>query len=109
MLSICALEAKQGDCKSVEGRKTMPKSLTSISLVVCNVLKCSGGKLELQALVDWGLLSITSFLNAKREAVLWTASVTTASKTHTQSPKTWSGKSLPLTKFTRQHAQQASM
>jgi hypothetical protein len=106
------LQAKQGDCKSVECRKTMPKSLISISLVVCNVPKCSGGILELQALVDWGLLSITAFLNAKREVVLWTASVTTASRTHTQSPKTWSGRSLPLTKFTgqhAQHAQQASM
>ena len=93
--SPCVLQAKQGDGKSVECRKTMPKSLISISLIVCNVPKCSGGILELQALVDWGLLSITSFLNAKREAVLWTASVTTASRTHTQSPKTWS-RSLPL-------------
>ena len=71
------LQAKQGDCKSIERRKKMPISLISISLIVCNVP-------ELQALVDWGLLSITSFLNAKREAVLWTASATTASRTHTQ-------------------------
>ena len=78
------LQAKQGDCKSIERRKKMPISLISISLIVCNVPKCSGGILELQALVDWGLLSITSFLNAKREAVLWTASATTASRTHTQ-------------------------
>lgn len=82
--SPCVLQAKHGDGKSVECRKTMPKSLISISLIVCNVPKCSGGILELQALVDWGLLSITSFLNAKREAVLWTASATTASRTHTQ-------------------------
>ena len=71
------LQAKQGHCKSVECRKTMPKSLISTSLVVCNVPKPSGGKLELQALVDWGLLSITAFLITKREAALWTASVTT--------------------------------
>ena len=93
--SPCVLQAKQGDGKSVERCKTMPKSLISISLILRNVPKCSGGILELQALVDWGLLSITSFLNAKREAVLWTASVTTASRTHSQSPKTWS-RSLPL-------------
>ena len=33
------LQAKQGDCKSIERRKKMPISLISISLIVC---KCSG-------------------------------------------------------------------
>lgn len=85
------------------------KSLISITHVVCNVPRPSGGKLESQALVDLGLLSVTSFLNTTREALLWTASVTTASRTHTQSTKTWCGSSLPLAKFTGQHAQQVSM
>ena len=62
------LQAKQVDTKSVECRKTMPKSLISTSLVVCNVPKCSGGILELQAVADWGLLSITTFLNAKERS-----------------------------------------